>query len=585
MYRPTRSSCAAIALFAAILCLWILAQPAQAQEFRQYKDFDRYRYLPRLPEGPERPPRLPDRPTEATGDPKVLVEGLKGLIFIDGPDMVVDGALDVTGIHVHSSRGLYLLETAAFHELASSYLGGPISIRRLNELVRDIITFYRQNDRPVVDVSIPEQDITDGVVQVIVTEGRVGQVLVRKPCYFDPRVLVRQVCISPGDEIFESVLLEDLRWLYRDPFRRVELELTPGENQGETDVIFNVYDRLPVRVYTGYEDTGTRATGLERTFYGVNWYNALRRDDDAGYQFTTSSDFSKLVAHSAFYSTALLNRDIITVYGTYAEFKAPVAAGLFDTNGATWQILPRWYRELCPIGCYEHAITAGMDLKETNTNLEFGGVQVFDTDADVVQFMLGYKGSRYDALGSTHIGSDFYYSPGNLSGGNKDANFQAIRLFAEANYFYTRAFFERRFWLPRNMEFVARFTGQLADGNLLPTEQLGLGGYNSVRGYDLYSVVGDSGFFVNLEIRTEPVWVFGCDELQLLGFYDFGNAYNHTLLPGEDPSVDLQGVGVGLRYQMQPNLTLRTDYGWQLSELATQPSPRQRWHIGVVLSH
>jgi hemolysin activation/secretion protein len=571
----------ALCLGVALLVSW--GTRLSAQEFRQYKDYDRYRYLPRLPQGTEDPPRLPDTPREVTGDTTVLVAELKGLIFLDDPQQVVVGKLNTTGVLVRGPS-LELLRSPAFEQVAGAYLGGPVSIRRLNELVRDVILFYRAYDRPVVDVSVPEQDITDGVIQVMVTEGRAAEVRVEGPCYFNPCVLARQLCISPGDPIYESMLLEDLRWLYRNPFRRVELELERGDERGETDVIFNVYDRLPARVYGGYEDTGTRFTGLERTFYGLNWYNALWRDDQFGYQYTTSSDFSKLRAHSAFYSTALLNRDILTLYGTYAEFRAPSATG--NTDGVTWQLLPRWYRELAPWGDYEHAVEAGFDFKQTNTNLEFGGFQVFANSADIAQFMVGYNGWGLDRWGGWFIGADTYYSPGGLGGRNNTPSFQSIRAFAPANYFYTRGFLERSFLLPMNLQFVTRLTGQLASDNLLPTEQLGFGGYNSIRGYDLYSVVGDSGYFINCELQTRPVNLLtDDDQFMLLGFYDFGDAYNHTLLPGEDPSVDLNGVGCGLRYQLQPNLTLRTDYGWQISQLQFFPTPRERWHVGVVLSY
>ncbi len=568
------------------ICIGTLASNSFAQYpggFRQYKELDRYRYLPRLPQGNENPPPLPLEERDVTGDPKVLVDELKGLVFVDDPNKIIGGKLDTAGVHVNSDYGLGIVKSRAFHRLAESYLGGPISIRRLNELVRDIIRFYRRNDQPVVDVSIPEQDITDGVVQIVVTEARVGEVRVEKPCYFNPCVLVNQVCISPGDRIYESVLQSDLRWLYRNPFRRVELELEPGENRGETDVIFNVYDRAPIRGYFGYEDTGNRATYLERLFVGFNWHNAFWRDDQMGYQYTTDQDFNRLEAHSGYYSTALLNRDIITIYGSYANFKAP--QGPINTDGRTWQILARWYREFCPIGCYEHGVTAGFDYKYSTTNLEFFAVPVQQTPYNVGQFMAGYHGKRFDRLGAWIGGVDFYYSPGMLGGFNNLRAFQAVRPGATPHYFYSRMHLERRTWLTSNFEFVARATGQIAEGNLVPSEQLGLGGYNSVRGYDQYASIGDSGYFANLELWTAPMYIgLGQDELRFLAFYDFGDTYPHRPLVGQDPSVDMQGVGAGFRYNLQQRVELRVDYGWQLSQLALQPAPRERWHIGVVFS-
>ncbi|HPM83217.1 MAG TPA: ShlB/FhaC/HecB family hemolysin secretion/activation protein [Candidatus Anammoximicrobium sp.] len=558
---------------------------AEAQMMQQYKEYDRYRYLPRLPQQSERPEPLPDTPREATGDTRELVSELKALIFVDRPERVVPRSGEERGVLVESDYGLWLLQTPAFHEIAQNYLGGPVTQLRLNELVRDTILLYRQNNQPVVDVSIPQQEITRGVVQVVVTESRVGEVRVEGPCYFNPCVLARQLCISPGDPIYESVLIEEQRWLFRNPYRRVDVELMPGDVRGTTDVVFNVQDRRPVRWYAGYEDTGTRFTGLERTFYGVNWMNALWRDDQAGYQYTASSDFDSMTAHSAYYSTALLNRDIITVYGCYAESQAVVPDFPSDNNGVAWQILARWYRELVPCGAYEHGVTAGFDLKSQDSNLEFGGIAVFDTRAYIAQFMLGYNGRATDRLGSWNFALDTYLSPGHLVGHNDNVTYQQIRAYAEANYVYVRGFAERRFWLPQCFEVVGRVTGQVSEANLLSFEQLGFGGYNSIRGYDMYSDVTDSGYFVNLELWS-PSYTLGLrdDELRLLAFFDFGNGYNHTLLPGEPDRIDLSSVGAGLRYVARPNAELRVDYGWQLGDEYLLMD-RHRVHIGAVLSY
>jgi hemolysin activation/secretion protein len=555
---------------------------AQAQSFQHYRQLDRYRYLPRLPEGDENPPPLPDTPTEVTGSDKILVKELKGLVFVDHPDKIQKGKLDVTGVRVDGD--LELVNTAEFDRIVGAYIGGGVSIYRLNQMVRDIVLLYRDNDEPVVDVSIPDQDITDGVVQVVVTEGRVGQVRVTGPCFFDPQNLVDQVCISPGDRIYESNLLEDQRWLMRNPFRSVEMELTPGENRGETDVIFNVYDRKPWRWYMGYEDTGNQSTGLERVLTGVNWYNAFNKDDQLGYQYTASPDFSTVDVHSGIYSLALQNRDILTVFGSYGTVFIPAAAP-GNTRGQFWQASIRWNRELCPRGCYEHGIQAGFDFKNTNTNLDFGGAIIAASDADVIQFMAGYNGHRHDDLGSMHLGVDFYMSPGNWGGKNDDAQYQAIIPNSNSTYIYSRMIFERRFWLNRG-ELVARVTGQIASTNLLPPETLGLGGYTSVRGYDQYTFAADSGYFGSVEWWSDP-WncLLGDDELRVLTFFDIGEAWQHNPIMAV-PSYDmLQSVGAGARYTLNERLEFRIDYGYKLNTPVGLPQPRSRVHIGAVLSH
>jgi hemolysin activation/secretion protein len=563
----------------AALLLCCLASPAAAQNFR--------RYQPQQPENTEGQAQLPEDQPEVTGDPRILVAELKALVFVDNQDRVAARPALRGGIYVDEGSNLGLPRSDAFRGVVGPYLGGPVSIRRLNELVRDIILFYRRNDQPVVDVSIPEQDITEGVVQVVITEGRIGRVRVEGACFFKPGMLLRQSCMSPGGPIYESALLEDLRWLNRNPFREVDLELTPGQRRGLTDVVYNVRDRMPLRAYMGYDDTGTRPTGLERTFYGFNWGNALWSDHQLGYQFTGSSDFKKLNAHSFVYSIPLLNRDTVDFWGSYAEVSSPFVVP-FDNDGVAWQAAMRYNRELVPwqwgSAEYRHQLVGGFDYKSTNTNLEFGGVNVFASSAALPQFVLGYRGGWAEGYAGSLIGIDGVYGFSGAFGGNNDADYQTLRAGAEADYFYGRMWFERRFWMPLDFSLVARMTGQLAEGNLLPSEQLGFGGFDSIRGYDMRLVNGDSGYFGTVEVRTPAMNMFANDQLQLLTFYDCGDSRNHTLLPGEDPSVDLNSTGLGLRYILNPEVLLRVDYGWQISEVAALPSPRERWHVGVVLA-
>lgn len=582
----TRRAVRSLYVLTGLLVVAAIAPQAPAQEIDQWQTQDRYRFLPRLPKGDENPPPLPRTETEVTGPRKVLLEELRGVVVLDDPQQIAPGLLDVRGLDIRATGRLELVHSPGFRKIINRYLGGEVSVFRLNQMARDIIVFYRDNDEPVVDVSIPHQDITDGVVQIVITEARVGEVIVRGPCFFDPENLVNQVCISSGDPIYESVLLEDQRWLIRNPFRDVELELTPGKNRGETDVIFNVHDRRPVRAYAGYEDTGNRVTGLERSIYGFNWYNALDRDDQFGYQYTASSDFQTVGVHSAIYSWAACNRDIWTVFGTYGEVDVPPIVGPAN-KGQFWQTSIRWNRELCPRGCYEHGIQAGFDFKNTNTSLDFGGVFVGANDADIVQFMLGYNGRDYDSLGSTHFAIDGYFSPGGLSDKNNNTAFQSVTPFAEASYAYGRGYIERRFWLPNCMEFVARVTGQLTHTNLLPPETLGMGGYNSVRGYDQYTYAADSGYFANFEVWSRPIeCLIGDDELRFLGFFDFGDGYQHSTIIGLPNHVDMAAIGAGFRYQLRRHLTVRADYGYQLTDAPTVlPQPESRFHIGAIVSY
>ncbi len=569
---------------AALLVSLVITLDTTAQDFELYR--------PRRPESTEGRADLPDEPKPVTGDEKVLVDELKGLIFVDHPDKVVPGKLDSTGIMIKRDRGLALVDTHEFYRIAASYLGGPISIRRLNEMTRDISLLYSANDQPVVDLSVPEQDITDGVVQVVITEGRVGQVRVETRGWFDPCMLASKTCIRSGDLIYESLLMEDLRYLNLNPYREVDLRIAPGENHGETDVIFDVRDRLPIGAYIGYEDTGNQSTGLERTTYGLNWGNAFGLDHSMGYQYTASLDYHDLQAHSGFYSIPLHNRDQLVLYGSHATVNSDFLPG-FDVDGFGTEFAFRYYRDLypgpcCPRGCLQRQLILGFDFKRTNTSMFFGQSAVFDSLADIAQMVVGYESTMQDCWGTRRLGITGFISPGGFSTYNDDAHFDALQPGASAQYIYARAFIEQTIPLSCRCQLYGKFTGQVSESTLLSNEQLGFGGYNSIRGYDMRQVNGDQGWILNLELRTDLMSDQFCcrrHELQGLAFFDYGDARRHHTPPGLPSAIDLYSVGIGLRYNIQSRFALRADYGWQLAEYALAIEVASRCHIGAVATY
>ncbi len=576
------------------LLLFLLIWP----EFALSQDM---RYIPKSPLSIPGEAKLPDEPSEVGGSTTILVDELKGLIFVDDKEKVVLGKLNFQGIDVDGE--LRLVKSSAFRKMVAKYLGGPVSIHRLNELSRDVVLFYRRNDRPVVDVSIPEQDITDGVVQVVVTEARIGEVKFEGARHFDTSLLDRKLCIHPGQRISEMQLLEELRWLNQNPFREIDLTLQPGSEFGETDVVFQVNDDHPVRFYTGYEDTGTRETDLERLIFGVNWGNALWRDHIFSYQYTASPDFRKVQSHSAIYSIPMIHRDQLLMYGSYATIEPAVLP--FTNSGLAWQsgflyhkrLRPRIYNKETR---YEHRLVGGFEFTQTNTDLDFGGTDVADYDADIAQMVFGYHGVKYEPCGSWALGGDLYISPGGFSRYNRDVFLQQLRAGARADYIYSRMYLERyRDIFDGGLKSRIRLTGQVSDANLIPSEQLGFGGYNSVRGYDWRLVNGDAGYILNCEILTDPVSLglnrWCChereDKLQFLWFFDHGIAMYHTLthnqrqrLNGERPQYDLYSTGIGMRYMMRPNINIRFDYGWQLADHVPNDTVSSRPHVSIIVA-
>ena len=567
------------------LC-WILLVVLSTVDLRA-QDYEKL--APKTPPAQQGEIEMPPVPPPAEGDDtQVLVKSLKGLVFVDSPDKIKKAG--VTGVREIQAEGLPLLQKPEFRPVVDPYFGKPVTLRSLNTMVREIVVYYRDNDRPVVDVVVPEQDITSGVIQLVVIEARLGQVRVEGNEWFSSEFLADNVRIKPGMKFDEEVLRSDLRWINNNPFRDVNFVYTPGNEPGTADLVLQAKDRFPIRFFGGYEDSGNDLTDDSRYFGGLNWGDAFFLDHQLNYQYTTNPDGKKLIAHSGSYFIPLPWRHTWTFFGSYVESSADVVAP-FTLDGTSWQVSTRYAVPLPDLEAYRHEMQFGFDFKQSNNNLEFGGATVTNTPTEICQWVVSYDGSMKDEWGATSAGIDLFVSPGGWTAKNRTANFQVYQAFAADEYVYGVIDFGRVTALPWDFTLANKFKYQFSNANLLGSEQFGLGGYQTVRGYDEREANGAEGYLISTELRTPSVslgQVVGIqdakDQLQFLFFWDYGVTGNRTLLPGEDPHVLASGIGPGVRYAINPYLSFRFDYGFQLYQ-AVAGRHGSRGHMGVVLAY
>jgi hemolysin activation/secretion protein len=142
-------------------------------------------------------------------------------------------------------------------------------------------------------------------------------------------------------------------------------------------------------------------------------------------------------------------------------------------------------------------------------------------------------------------------------------------------------------WIARlptleDSQLVTRADVQLAHDALLPLEQFEVGGSRTVRGYRENSLVRDNGAVVSAELRI-PILrgPFGEDRLQLAPFVDLGRAWNETHTPG--PKT-LASAGLGLRWRATPRLFASLYWGGRFRDLPDESDGLQRagLHFEVV---
>ena len=115
--------------------------------------------------------------------------------------------------------------------------------------------------------------------------------------------------------------------------------------------------------------------------------------------------------------------------------------------------------------------------------------------------------------------------------------------------------------LAEDTPLVVRGGLQVADRRLVSSEQIGLGGQASIRGYRQDALLADNGAFGSIELRL-PILRLRQQQslLQLIPFVDIGTAWNSSGGSNIDPGL-LASAGLGLRYQLSDQIDARLDWG------------------------
>ncbi len=568
-----------------VMCVGIVSAQEEGDEILGLTE----EAMPRLPEMPE--------PIDDHGfnpDTVIIPCGKGVVITSDAHDFLsVNQLCSICGVHFENIA-IPGNEKRLSSQLYKLVVGQCITQETLFDIRDAIQSHYSKCSCPFVIVDIPEQDISCGVIQVVVKEAVIGKVCVQGNKYTSSERLINYLRVYEDQTINERRVFSDLNFINRNPFRRADVIYAPGEAFGTTDVTLAVNDRRPFRVYAGTENSGVATTGRGRWFTGFNWGNAFGLDHIFSFQYTSAFNLHRYQAYAGEYLAPLPWKHVLDLYGGYATVHPKVLAPIRRNSGWSLQGSMRYIVPL-PIYHYlEQEATIGFDFKRTNNTFEFTGeVPRFGNNVNLTQLVFGYGGNYERDTFRLDFDGSLFWSPGKWLADQTNADYASLRRDAKNQWVYFNGFFTYLQKLPADFSNFINVRGQISSQNLLPSEQLAIGGFNTVRGYDQNQLTQDSGIIANWEFRS-PAFAFISagrpasrvdDALQLLAFVDYGWGSDHNPDLGTPKTDYLLSAGPGMRYTFEPYLTIRLDWGFKLHKQDFYGGGNSMVNFSVVLSY
>lgn len=462
--------------------------------------------------------------------------------------------------------GNSLIDTQQILALTASHTGTARDFGDVQRALEAVQQAYLAAGYGSVQVFLPEQELTQGVVKLQVIEPKIRAIRVEGNHFFGTDNIRESVpALREGTTPSTPAIAAALKLANENPAKQSSVQLRNTDNPEQMDAVIKVVDEKPWKVALSLDNTGTPATGISRLGIAYQHANIADRDQVLTLQYITSPSKPKQVGiYGAGYHVPLYGLgDSVDIFAGYADVDSGKVENLFNISGRGTVAGLRYNQLFRPIGAYEHRVIYGIDYRDYETHaVLIGSTTSLVPDVRVHPLSVAYAGqwttpSQQAGFNITAVRN----FPGGKDG--QDSTFQAAR--AEATSRYSALRFNGQFSqaLPSDWQFRVAGAAQYSRHALISGEQFGIAGANAVRGFREREVADDRGYHGSIELYSPDfggLTRIGGTSARGLVFYDFGRVLRNRALAGEQEAESISSIGLGLRMNIRKDFFLRLDW-------------------------
>lgn len=441
--------------------------------------------------------------------------------------------------------------------------GRPLTLDTIRAIANDIEAIYRQRGFLFAQVIVPPQEIANGVVRLVVLEGRIGRVSIEGNSHYSDRFI--RYFLSPATNppaLSEPRLEQALLTLERFPDLRPQAVFVPGRSQGTTDLILKVKDGRPLHLALDYNNFGSRLVGRHGASAFISAGSILREGDLLSYRVVVPFPSASDPFITAGYGQVISN-DGTRLDFSYSNAATTVGQELrsLDIRGSSSTFGLTASRPLKLSQERASQLSLGLVSKSVENSI-FTNVPVNRDELRLV--VAGYDDTISRASDNTRVSTLLTQGLGSTLGASPRFRPQPSRVGAGNQFTKLLADVRHLRRLKEGQALSLRGTVQIADTQLPVTEQFGVGGLESVRGFLQSEFLADRGYTGSIEYHRSLVQRQR-ESLTMVLFLDHGEGLLTLPQPGERRTRQLTGTGVGLRGGFGRATSVRLDFGFPVN--------------------
>lgn len=442
--------------------------------------------------------------------------------------------------------------------LTADYIHRCNNLEQINQLVHDVSNWYIQRGYITSRAFLSEQDLSGGVLQLEILEGRLEKITINN----QTERMTRTAFPAREGEILNLRDIEQgMEQMNRMPSQQVTIEILPGSQPGYSVVNLTREAHLPFTGGLTFDNSGQKSTGEQQlngslaldNLFGVadQWFISAGHSS----RFATSHDAESLQAGFSMpygYWNLGYSYSQSRYRNTFISRDFPWhSTGDSDTHRLSLS------RVVFRNGTMKTAIVSTFSQRTGNNYLN--GALLSSSSRKLSSVSLGVNHSQ-KLWGGLATFNPMYNRGVRWLGAETDTDKSADEPRAEFNKWTLSASYY--YPLTDSITYLGSLYGQYAARALYGSEQLTLGGESSVRGFREQYTSGNRGAYWRNELNWQ-VWQLPLlGSVTFMGAVDGGHLYNHK--QDDSTAASLWGGAVGVTVANRW-LSQQVTVGWPIS--------------------
>jgi len=470
--------------------------------------------------------------------------------------------------------GMTAIDDDLFRLLYAPLLNKQVTLMDMEALAGQVTAVYRNRGYILSRAIVPQQNISDGNVRILVVEGYVGRTTIQglpDAPSLPHRMMDKVTAIKPWD----AATLERYTLLLNDlPGVEAEAVFSPlTAGLGAAQMQINAR-QTPIDAVLAIDNRGTRYNGPYQFRAGVGMNSMLRPFDRTYLTCITTDTVDELQLISLDHEQPIDSEGTrLGLSGLYSQQEPGYLLADVDTESESHRLTTRVTH---PFFRSRHANVAGRaELSAYRIKTEQMDTVVSREELRTLR--LGVTCDRSDQHRGVNT-FDLEVSQGlNVLGELRTGSANLSRPRGKSDYTKASVYLARDQYLTPHWSLAVKTSGQLAFSHLLASEEFAYGGREFGRAHDSSELTGDHGLAGSIELRYGDVtpWQH-VQRWQAYAYFDAGKVWrkDDSFRNSDDSACD---TGVGGRIDVDRKRRCNIELAKPLSHPVASRSDGDRY--------